>query len=180
MSEDPRSDGDAREEPAHNLARGEAADVRIADPDTRAAQIVDRLGDFYWRTTYGGQNAFRCLVRTILSQNTTDAASQPAFDALLDRYDDGDLVAALAAADTDRLAETIASAGLHNQKADRIQTIAAIVASENGDEEAFDRSVREGDADAVRDRLLDFTGVGPKTADCVLLFAGGEEGVFPV
>jgi len=32
----------------------------------------------------------------------------------------------------------------------------------------------------VRAALLDFNGVGPKTADCVLLFAGGRGGVFPV
>jgi endonuclease-3 len=49
-----------------------------------------------------------------------------------------------------------------------------------GDADAFDDFVREGDPDDVRDRLLDIHGVGPKTADCVLLFSGGRSGVFPV
>ncbi|MFB6163296.1 MAG: endonuclease III [Halococcoides sp.] len=168
------------EEPERNVGEGTTAPIEIDDPETRAAAIVDRLGDLYWRNRYGGQAAVRCLVRTILSQNTSDAASQPAFDALVDRYGDGDLVDTLADADTDRLSATIESAGLHNQKAERIQTIATRVGEEYGSGAAFDRFVREKAVSTVRERLLEFTGVGPKTADCVLLFAGGEDGVFPV
>jgi endonuclease-3 len=110
------------EEPAENIsggADGGGVDAEFATgtPDTRAEAVVDALGDSYWRTAYGGRDAFPCLVRTILSQNTSDTASQPAFDDLLDRYDDGnDLAAALAAADRETLADTIASAGLYNQK----------------------------------------------------------------
>ena len=110
------------DEPAENISGGEdgggsVADFAPGEADTRAEAAVDRLGELYWRKTYGGQDAFACLVRTILSQNTSDKASQPAYDALVERYDgDGDLVEAIATASREELAETIASAGLYNQK----------------------------------------------------------------
>jgi len=184
MSEDP--------EPERNISGGaagggEAAVFDAGEAETRAEAVVDRLGDLYWQKAYGGRDAFECLVRTILSQNTSDKASQPAHDALMDRYGPGgeanpdrDLVDALADADQQRLAETISSAGLYNQKSERIVALAGRVREEYGGEAAFDEFVRTGDPDEVRAALLDFNGVGPKTADCVLLFAGGRGGVFPV
>jgi endonuclease-3 len=153
----------------------------------------------------GRRDAFECLVRTILSQNTADAASHPAHEDLMARYgpdrgpdpdgeteaeaeteagtaaaDRGDLAANLAAASVANLAETIASAGLYNQKAERIVAIAGRVVEEYGGAAGFDAFVGAKSPERVREALLDFTGVGPKTADCVLLFAGGREGVFPV
>jgi endonuclease-3 len=78
------------------------------------------------------------------------------------------------------LAETISSAGLYNQKSEVIVRAAEWVLAEYGSTEAFDRFVREDPPEEVRDTLLSVKGVGPKTADCVLLFAGGRGGVFPV
>jgi endonuclease-3 len=196
-------------EPAKNISGGESGGGRAATFDpatatTRAEAVVDRLGELYWTKTYGGQDAFECLVRTILSQNTSDTASQPAHDSLMERYggsearsaseqssgeyndprdDDGggeDLVDALADADQQTLAETIESAGLYNQKSERIVALAGEIRAEFGGEAGFDAFVRDEDPDVVRERLLAMNGVGPKTADCVLLFAGGRGGVFPV
>ena len=171
------------DEPQENIAGDDAA-VATFEPGTagtRTEAVVDELGDLYWQKTYGGTDAFECLVRTILSQNTSDVASQPAHDALIERYGgDGDLVAALVDAEQSRLAETISSAGLYNQKSEVIIDAAARIHDEYGGAEAFDSFVREDDPETVRDALLDIHGVGPKTADCVLLFAGGRDGVFPV
>lgn len=86
---------------------------RELDAQTRAEAVVDALGllyhndldpdEFtlfpgnggaaiaveddaaYWEATGDSRDGFACLVRTILSQNTSDAASQPAHEALLDR-----------------------------------------------------------------------------------------------
>jgi endonuclease-3 len=186
MSDDP--------EPSVNISGGAsgggtATEFAPGDAATRTEAVVDRLGELYWQKTYGGRDAFECLVRTILSQNTSDMASQPAHDALMERYgpdgDDGDdndadLAEALAGADRDELAETIQPAGLHNRKSGVIQSVAARVVAEYGGEDGFDEFVRSGEPAEVRGGLLDFDGVGPKTADCVLLFAGGRGGVFPV
>ncbi|QSG15360.1 endonuclease III domain-containing protein [Halapricum desulfuricans] len=173
------------DEPAENISGGDAGGgqatvFETGQPATRAEAVVNRLGELYWQKTYGGRDAFESLVRTILSQNTSDTASQPAHDSLMERYGSGDLVASLAEADQQRLAETISSAGLYNQKSERIVTIAGRIREQYGSEAAFDEFVREGDADEVRDSLLAYNGVGPKTADCVLLFSGGQDGVFPV
>ncbi|MCU4924398.1 endonuclease III [Halobacteria archaeon AArc-dxtr1] len=192
MSDDP--------EPAENISGGldgggETAAFDPATAETRAEAVVDRLGELYWEKSYGGQDAFTCLVRTILSQNTSDVASQPAHDALMERYGGGgehttednasaepaaDLAAALAAANQETVAETIESAGLYNQKSRMIVEAAQWVCEAFGSAAAFDAFVREADPAAVRDTLLGVRGVGPKTADCVLLFAGGRNGVFPV
>ncbi len=181
--------------------------TRELDAETRAEAVVDALGllyhndldpdEFmlfpgddgatiateddaaYWETDYGSREGFECLVRTILSQNTSDAASQPAHDALVDRYGPN-LAESLADADHAELAETIRSAGLYNQKAEKIVGAAEWVREKFGSAGAFDEFVVSGDPGEVRETLLSIDGVGPKTADCVLLFAGGRAGVFPV
>jgi endonuclease-3 len=168
------------EEPSENIASGRPAAFEAGSADTRAERVVDALGERYWQATYGDADGFECLVRTVLSQNTSDTASQPAHDALMDRYGGDDLAAALAAADRAELRETIAPAGLYRRKSEVIVDCAATVHDEWGSTDAFDRWVRDADPAAVRDRLLAMHGVGPKTADCVLLFAGGRDGVFPV
>jgi endonuclease-3 len=174
-------------EPVENISGGDPAASSFAEftagePATRAEAIVDRLGELYWQKTYGGQDAFDCLVRTVLSQNTSDKASQPAHDALIERYDGEEtgLAIALADADHEELADTIRPAGLYNQKADVLISVAERVLAAYGSVAEFDAFVAEADPAEVRDALLDMGGVGPKTADCVLLFAGGQSGVFPV
>ncbi|WP_436926410.1 endonuclease III domain-containing protein [Halosimplex amylolyticum] len=175
-------------EPAENISGGaagggEAAVFEPGDADSRAEAVVDRLGELYWQKAYGGRDGFECLVRTVLSQNTSDVASQPAHDALMDRYSGGsddDLAESLAAADQQRLAETISAAGLYNQKSERIIALAGRICEEYGGAAGFDEFVKTGDPAEVRSALLEMNGVGPKTADCVLLFSGGRGGVFPV
>jgi len=180
-----RDDDDDRE-PTENISGGDdgggvAAEFVPDEAATRAEAVVDRLGERYWQKTYGGKDGFECLVRTILSQNTSDVASQPAHDDLVARYGPvEDLAANLADAAHDELAETISSAGLYNQKSEVIRDAAAWVLDEFGSTGAFDVFVATGDPDEVRETLLSVSGVGPKTADCVLLFAGGRGGVFPV
>ncbi|GGM68019.1 endonuclease-3 [Halarchaeum rubridurum] len=186
------------DEPTRNISGGDAGGGAAAafdaseDPDAPLVErVVDRLGERYWQKTYGGQDAFECLVRTVLSQNTSDTASQPAHDALMARYGpepaddadvdaDDDLAAALADAHQPDLAETISSAGLYNRKSETLVRLAERVLDEYGGAAGFDAFVKREDPDDVRDALLDMKGVGPKTADCVLLFAGGRDGVFPV
>jgi endonuclease-3 len=192
------------DEPAENISGGAAGGGRdtpfepATDPATRAEAFVDRLGQRYWQKAYGGQPAFECLVRTVLSQNTSDVASQPAHDALLARYADdrADLAATLADADQSELADTISSAGLYNQKSETLIRLADRVVEEYGGvstspdaegsetpsrpADGFDAFVKDADPTEVRSTLLDMKGVGPKTADCVLLFSGGRGGVFPV
>ena len=57
-------------EPTKNISGGASGGgtETAFDPataGTRAEAVVDRLGELYWTKTYGGRDAFECLVRTM-------------------------------------------------------------------------------------------------------------------
>jgi endonuclease-3 len=106
------------------------------------------------------------LIAAILSQNTSDANSDAAFEELRRRFDDWDAVRRAPAA---RIAKAIRCAGLSRRKAPRIKRILQAVVRERG-ELSLDFLCELPAADAA-EHLRRFPGVGPKTAACVLLFA---------
>jgi endonuclease-3 len=112
------------------------------------------------------EDGLRQLVTTILSQNVADAQTARAARSLFERYPDYE---AIRAADRDELAETIAVAGLKNQKSARIQRALEAVAAETGGAYslAFLDDLPTAEAEAW---LTDIKGIGPKTASVVLSF----------
>ena len=106
------------------------------------------------------------LVRTILSQNTSDANSLAGFDELKRRFNDWDAVRRAPVA---RIARAIRTAGLANQKAPRIKAILKRIHAERG--EMSLEFLQAMPANEAVDYLTALDGVGPKTAACVLLFA---------
>jgi endonuclease-3 len=106
------------------------------------------------------------LVRTILSQNTSDTNRDVAYDRLRERFP---LWEDVRDAPTDDVVEALRPGGLANTKGPRIQAILR----ELGDHPDLDWL-----ADAPRDEALDFLtalpGVGRKTAACVMIFALGR------
>lgn len=139
---------------------------------------------------YGKPPGFRkndptdVLIRTVLSQNTTDKNSVPAFYALKRRFASWKEVAA---ANTGEIASLIRHAGLAKIKAARIKEVLAEIRGRDG--ERRDKKGREGKINLgflvkmdVKDSieyLESLKGVGPKTAACVLLFGFGKS-VMPV
>jgi endonuclease-3 len=106
------------------------------------------------------------LVATILSQNTSDSNSDAAFEELRRRFAGWEAVRRAPAA---RIARAIRQAGLSNLKAARIKAILQEVYEDRGEVSLdFLRSRPTAEALAY---LRKFSGVGPKTAACVLLFA---------
>ena len=106
------------------------------------------------------------LVATILSQNTTDALSWPAFLRLKAAFTDWDSVRTAAVED---IAAPIRSAGLSAVKSQRIKAILEQLHSTRGECSLEHlRGMSDGDAKAL---LCGFKGVGPKTVACVLMFA---------
>ncbi len=106
------------------------------------------------------------LIRTILSQNTTDANSFPAFERLRDHFG-GDWDRALEAG-PDAYVPLIEDAGLAPTKSKRIHTILQQLKDARG-ELSLDH-VCAMEPDEANEYLLSFKGVGPKTASIVLLF----------
>jgi len=114
------------------------------------------------------------LIATILSQNTSNANSGPAFDELCRRFPDWESVRR---APVKRIVAAIRQAGLANRKAPRIKQILNEIQRQRGElslEFLADRPARD-----AFDYLRTFPGVGPKTAACVLLFACGQP-ILPV
>jgi endonuclease-3 len=114
------------------------------------------------------------LVLTILSQNTTDANRDRAFEALMGRFPTFRL---LAAASPQDLEEAIRAGGLARAKAKAILGCLTRIHKERGE---YSLDFLAGmPLDEARDYLTSFPGVGVKTANVVLLFSFGKE-AFPV
>ncbi len=109
------------------------------------------------------------LIATILSQHTSDVNSHRAFKSLRERFPTW---AEVAAAPVEEVAASIRSGGLADQKAPRIQQVLRAVHRRFG---AYDLSaLHEMGRDEARALLMSLaSGIGPKTASCVLMFAVG-------
>ncbi|KAI1272122.1 DNA glycosylase [Xylaria sp. FL0933] len=108
------------------------------------------------------------LVRTILSQNTSDKNSTRAKLAMDRAYGGSDAWARIVEGGQAKLAKTIESGGLAVVKSKVILDILAQTREKYG-VYSLDHLFGASDEDAMRE-MLAFKGVGPKTASCVLLF----------
>jgi endonuclease III len=138
-------------------------------------RILRRLQKAY------GRRPWKCwgkgvdvLVDTILSQNTSNKNSDAGYRQLRRRFKSWTEVAAAPVGEVER---HIRVSGLSNQKAPRIQAILRQIKSERGRLDL--QFLADEDEQSAFDYLTKFKGVGPKTANCVLLFAFGHA-VFPV
>ncbi len=120
---------------------------------------------------YGPLDEF---VLTILSQNTSAANYTRAFNALRKRFPDWD---AVRTADVSAIEEAIRPGGLAKIKAPRIRQALNDILERTGGL-SLDFLAEMPDQEA-RDFLMQFDGVGIKTASCVLMFSLGRP-VLPV
>lgn len=123
-----------------------------------------------WRST----SPFQTLIHTILSQNTNDRNSTAAMRRLKKRYRITPKV--LSRARVGDVARCIRSAGLYRSKAPRIIEVSRIVDSEYAGRLA---QILILPYDQAKEKLTALPGVGPKTADILLAFAG-DHLVIPV
>lgn len=134
------------------------------------------LHDVYDRlfTTYGPQNwwpaksPFEVLIGAVLVQNTAWTNVVKA----IDRLEEADLLEprALWNVAPDELEELIRPAGYYRVKARRLRSVLEFLL------DRFDGSLDAmfaGDLSELRAALLAVNGVGPETADSILLYAGG-------
>lgn len=120
------------------------------------------------------------LVRTILSQNTTDKNSRAAFLNLKKHFPS---YASVLAAAPGAVEDSIRSGGLADKKAENIKAILRDLLIQwpqhciNGEPSL--EFMRDLPTSQVKDILLAYKGVGPKTISCVLMFNMARE-EFPV
>ncbi len=132
--------------------------------------ILDRLSAFYrtgnWRTPYLRDHAsdpFQVLIGTILSQRTRDEKTDIASAALFARFPD---VRSLAAARPSEIVPLIRPVGFYRTKLRAIRECSRELLERFGGE--VPRTIPE---------LETLPSVGPKTANCVLVFGYGIPGI---
>ncbi len=143
--------------------------------EERVLAVHQKLLDFYGNPTWRHPlPAIDELISTILSQNTNDTNRDRAFAALRRTFPTWEQVRD---GDTQEVIAAIRPAGLANQKGPRMQAVLREITAQRG---ALDLDfLAELSPTEGREWLLQFKGVGPKTAAIVLLFSLGKP-AFPV
>jgi endonuclease-3 len=136
---------------------------------TQKLMLGKILRGFPVRYEMGSSKAFETLIRTILSQNTSDVNSNRAMEKLESHFEITPRV--LSQAPVEELIECIRSAGLYRVKAPRIKQISSIILNEYGGD--LDSILKKGPREA-RSIMTELPGVGYKTADIVLAFVAGH------
>jgi len=126
------------------------------------------LRRFPMQSWAGSATSFETLIGTILSQNTNDVNRDTAMNALRSRFEI--TPQALSRAPIDELTECIRPAGLYRVKAPRIKEVSRIILDRFGGD--LD-SVLKKKPNEARSILMEFPGVGYKTADILLAFVTG-------
>lgn len=126
-------------------------------------------GEFGHRDWWPGDGPFEVMVGAVLTQRTAWRNVERALQALKD----ADVLSAqaLACIDSRELQSLIKSAGYYRQKAVRLQRLAAWVAEAGLDDPRQAELVPTGE---LRENLLALRGIGPETADSILLYALGR------
>jgi endonuclease-3 len=132
--------------------------------------FLDRLSLFYhtgdWRVPYlrnHAEDPFQVLIGTILSQRTRDENTDTASARLFAKYPDAPRLANATAPQIERL---IRETGFYHTKAKAIRRTSR---------EILDRFA--GVVPRTLEELTTLPGVGPKTANCVLVFGYGIPGM---
>lgn len=134
----------------------------------RANKILQILRDKFALPKWAGskREPFQTLIRTVLSQATNDRNRDRAYKNLSEKYEINPK--ALAMADVKEIEKAIRIGGLHRNKSQKIKKLSKVVL------ERFNGSldfVYFDPLEKARSKLMSIPGVGPKTADVVLLFS---------
>ena len=123
---------------------------------------------------HSARNPFQTLIITVISQNTANKNTARAFENLSRRFPI--TPEALANADVKEIEEAIKVAGLYRNKSKVIKELSRIIREQFNGSLNFIYSMP---FDEARKTLLRIFGVGPKTADVVLLFCA-EKPTVPI
>ena len=106
------------------------------------------------------EDPFLVLISTILSQRTRDEMTERASDQLFAKYDTPQAIAEADIADLERLIKPV---GFYRQKARQLRRVSRTLLDRHG-----------GTVPRTYEELIDLPQVGPKTANCVLVYGFGE------
>ena len=148
-----------------------AAEDRRPPLDEYYNSLLTSFGPQHW---WPGESQFEIIVGAILTQNTSWTNVERAIANLRGA---GLLTfAAMEKVPLRRLQTLVRPSGYYRQKARKLKAFCAFVRSEYG---GSLKRMFETPTIALREKLLAVFGIGPETADSILLYAGNHE-VFPV
>ena len=129
-------------------------------------RLLRAVGPRHW---WPGESPFEVIVGAILTQNTSWSNVEKAIDNLKKA---GILSApVMRGVDRDELAQVIKPSGFYRLKAKRLKRFVDFLYEEfDGDM----NRMRSQDRGSLRERLLKVDGIGPETADSIILYALGE------
>ncbi len=135
----------------------------LASSDLMAVfqSMLDAYGPQGW---WPGETAFEVMIGAILTQNTAWLNVEKAISNL--KQAGVFSVTALLDAPHDDVAQLIRPSGYFNIKADRLQQLCRFLQEQGGD-----KALRGVETASLRQLLLGVKGVGPETADDILLYA---------
>ena len=125
--------------------------------------------EFGHRNWWPGDSTFEICIGAILTQNTSwknvehAITNLKAVKTLSAKY--------IYALDHKELAQLIRPAGYFNIKAKRLGNFVDVLVEKHG---ASIKRMMTGSTSTVRERLLSISGIGPETADSMLLYAGNH------
>jgi len=116
--------------------------------------------------TAATRDAFKTLIMTVISQNTNERNTTRAFESLSNKLRITPEI--LAKAEIKEIEKSLKTAGLYRNKSRTIKQISKIIREKHNGDLTHITSLP---LEQARRELLKLPGVGPKTADVVLLFA---------
>ena len=143
------------------MSAGPALKLRKSDLLKVYRRLLKAYGCQHW---WPADSPFEVMVGAILTQNT----AWPNVEKAIANLKQAHLLSPeiLASASRDRVAELIRPSGYFNIKAHRLQSFCHFLVEGGGE-----RVLQREDTDSLRHNLLAVHGVGPETADDMLLYA---------
>lgn len=128
-------------------------------------RLYDHFGPQHW---WPGETKLEITVGAVLTQNTKWQNVEKAIANLKEN----NLLSlpALTKIPIDILAQNIKPSGYYNLKAKRLKNLVTAIGSEDEDLAKFFAT----DCDTLRQNLLDIKGIGPETADAIILYAAAK------
>jgi len=128
--------------------------------------MFEHIGHRHW---WPAETPFEVCVGAILTQNTSWSNVERAISNL--KRENLLEPVRLFAVPESQLAKLLRPAGYFNVKARRLRSFLKVLVEDYGGQL---KRLFDGTTEAVRERLLAINGIGPETADSMLLYAGGH------
>jgi len=137
----------------------------------RAETVLQKLRESFTlpRWISSRHDPFETMIITIISQNTSDKNTERAFQRLSQKFPI--TPQSLASAETTEIEECLKVAGLHRNKARVIKEVSKVILERFGGNL---KTILALPFEEARKTLMELPGVGPKTADVLLLFSAGQ------